>query len=63
MSWLDRLGYKTSVFVSDQTLQAVERDDDIQFCLTEENRLSEFIELSEESLEYNRLNRRRHMGN
>jgi hypothetical protein len=41
----------------------MEQNNDIKFYLIEENRLNEFNELSEESLEYNSLNSRRHAGN
>jgi hypothetical protein len=51
------------VFVSDGTLQAEEQNNYIKFYLIEKNGLIELNELSEESLEYNSLNSRRHMGN
>jgi hypothetical protein len=41
------------IILSDETLQAVEQNNYIEFYLIEENRLNELNELSEESLEYN----------
>jgi hypothetical protein len=41
----------------------MEQNNDIMFYLIEENSLIELNGLSEESLEYNCLNSRRHMGN
>jgi hypothetical protein len=61
-SW-NRTPANAHEFVSDETLQDMEQNNDIMFYLIEENRLNELSGLSEESLEYNSLNSRRHAGN
>ena len=59
----DQLINGAQQILSDETHQDMEQNNDIKFYLIEENSLNGLNELSEESVEYNSLNSRRHTGN